>query len=65
MDEQLFTVRGMTCGGCLASVERAVKSAAPGASVHIDMDNGVVRVSPPGDLAAIKDAVQSAGFDVE
>lgn len=65
MEEQLFTVMGMTCGGCMASVERAVKSVAPDAQVSVDLESGMVRISPPGDIDAMKDAVIAAGFDVE
>ena len=57
-------VAGMTCGGCVKSVERAVATAAPGAKVSVDLKSGEVAI----DGAAAKDvivvAIEDAGYDV-
>ena len=57
-------VAGMTCGGCVKSVERAVATAAPGAKGSVDLKSGEVAI----DGAAAKDvivvAIEDAGYDV-
>lgn len=61
-----YRVTGMTCGGCAASVERAIKAAVPGASVSVDLEKKAVTVD--GAAAAddrIRQAVEGAGFDYE
>ncbi|GEO81644.1 heavy-metal-associated domain-containing protein [Pararhodospirillum oryzae] len=62
MTEQIFSVEGMTCGGCVASVERAILRVVPQARVTVELDSGRVGVTPPGDALAICDAVEAAGF---
>lgn len=56
-------VSGMTCGGCVAAVKRAVEAAAPGAAVTVSLERGEVEISG-GDLAAAKAAIAAAGFGV-
>jgi Cu+-exporting ATPase len=60
-----FKVSGLHCGGCVATVEKAV-GALPGvASVEVSLEEGRARVrlgSPPADPAAIERAVREAGY---
>ena len=42
---QTFTVTGMTCGHCEASVKRALLQLDPGAQVQIDRSQNRVEVS--------------------
>ena len=44
-----YKVEGMSCGGCSSSVEQAIKTAAPGASVDVVLDGGLVTVATLGD----------------
>jgi copper chaperone len=59
---KVFKVSGMTCGGCARSVEQAIKTAVPGASVSVDLPNGQVTVDGADDQAVAK-AVDDAGFE--
>ncbi len=59
-----YKVAGMTCGGCVRSVEQAIKAAAPGASVSVDLAGGKVTVDG-ADEAAVAKAVDDAGFEFQ
>jgi len=56
-----YLVKGMTCGGCVRSVEAAIREQAPGAKVSVDLPTGKVTVEG-ADEAAVKRAVDDAGF---
>lgn len=56
-------VGGMTCGGCVAAVKRAVETAVPGAVATVSLERGEVEVRG-GDVAAAKAAIVAAGFEV-
>lgn len=58
-----YRVDGMTCGGCAASVTKAIESLQPGAKVDVDLDAKKVTVDGIDDEAAIAQAVEDAGFD--
>ncbi|MES9899685.1 MAG: heavy-metal-associated domain-containing protein [Sedimenticola sp.] len=57
-----YKVEGMSCGGCSSSVEQAIKSAAPGAGVQVELDGGLVTVDGVDDDAVVAKAVEDAGF---
>ena len=57
-------VAGMTCGGCVQSVERAVAAAAPGARISVDLKSGEVAVDGAASRQAIVSAIEDAGYDV-
>ena len=62
-----FTVTGMTCGHCEMSVREEVEEI-PGASVsQVSHETGrlVVESDQPVDDAAVKAAVQEAGYSAE
>ncbi|MER2604946.1 MAG: heavy metal-associated domain-containing protein [Siculibacillus sp.] len=59
------TVEGMTCGGCVESVKRAVLKADPSADVAIDLDSGRVDVTGALDRAALTAVIEATGFDVK
>jgi copper chaperone len=60
--KKTYKVEGMSCGGCVSSVEQAIKAAAPGASVQVELDGGLVSVEGVDDEALIKAAIEEAGF---
>jgi len=65
--EQIFKVEGMSCGGCVASVERAVKAVAGVSAVEVrlaDAEATVVFEPQQATVAAIRAAIEAAGFDV-
>lgn len=57
-----YKVEGMSCGGCVSSVEQAIKAAAPGATVSVVLDGGLVTVDGVDDDGVIAQAVDDAGF---
>ncbi len=59
----IYLVGGMTCGGCANSVTNAIKGKAPEAKVSIELETKKVTVDGLDDVAAIKQAVEDAGFD--
>jgi len=65
--EQIFKVEGMSCGGCVASVERAVKAVAGVSAVEVrlaEAEATVVFEPQQATVAAICAAIEAAGFDV-
>ena len=67
METITMNVRGMTCGGCVASVTRVLK-AVPGVSdVAVSLTPGTAKVTyDPAKTAApaLRSAVEDAGYDV-
>jgi copper chaperone len=57
-----YRVDGMTCMGCARSVTNAIKDAAPGADVQVDLGAKTVTVSGTADDTTVKKAVEAAGF---
>jgi len=61
-----YKVNDMTCGGCAASITRAVQRVDPAAKVEIDLPGHVVRVqSDVADAAKIEATIREAGFTPE
>ena len=61
--EATYKVNGMTCGGCVSSVTKALQLAAPGASVEVSLEPGTARVQGDHDEAVVRKAIEDAGFD--
>ena len=57
-------VDGMTCGGCAASVKRAVKTLDANANVGVDLAAKTVKIETTVHLDAVKSAIEDAGYDV-
>ncbi len=60
-----LNVEGMTCMGCVASVETALKKADPSAKVAVDLPTGKVDVEGALSYEAAKDVIEATGFDVK
>ncbi len=58
----IYTVNGMTCGGCANSVTKAIQAAVPSADVEVNLDAKTVRVAG-ADANIVKQAVEDAGFE--
>lgn len=60
-----FRVPDMSCGHCIATIEKAITSADPKASVTCDLDARRVRIesSLSGDQQA--SAIRSAGYEAQ
>ena len=61
-----WTVTGMTCGHCVASVKEEVGELDGVTAVEVDLDSGAVTVTSeqPLDDAAVRAAVEEAGYAV-
>ncbi|MFW5415754.1 heavy-metal-associated domain-containing protein [Nocardiopsis sp. CNT-189] len=63
----VYTVQGMTCGHCVASVTEEVGEVAGVTGVEVDLATGRLEVSGDGpvDGALVRAAVQEAGYEVK
>lgn len=61
-----FTVKGMTCGHCVAAVTQEVSKLNGVTNVDVDLPTGAVTVgsSAPVDPADLAAAVDEAGYEV-
>ena len=59
-----YTVTGMTCGHCVASVKEEVGNVAGVEAVDVELEGG--RLTVTGDVSAedVKAAVEEAGYEV-
>ncbi|MDQ5888834.1 MAG: hypothetical protein RL210_2162 [Pseudomonadota bacterium] len=64
MEQLKLQVSGMSCGGCVNSVTKALQAVPGVAEVKVTLESGEVQVSGTPDAAACKAAIESAGFDV-
>ena len=63
---QTFTVTGMTCGHCVASVTEEISEIPGVESVDVVLDSGAVTVtsSQPLEQQAVRAAVEEAGYQL-
>ena len=63
--ETTLKVKGMTCGGCVASVKRVLEGTPGVKSADVSLANGEARIThePSVGAAALKYAVEEAGFE--
>jgi copper chaperone len=66
MSENTYTVTGMTCGHCVASVTEEISEIDGVTDVAVDLPTGAVTVtsSTPVDSAAVRSAVEEAGYQL-
>ncbi len=67
MENVTLKVDGMTCGGCVASVERVLKAVPGVVAVKVQLSPGLAEVNfDPArtQVAALKTAVEAAGYDI-
>ncbi len=67
MEKITFTVKGMTCMGCVKSVKNVLEPISGVASVEITLDNGQVAISYDAAKAGtdqFRTAIQDAGYEV-
>ncbi len=58
-------VSGMTCGHCVSAVTRAASEVAGAKDVRVDLDHGLVTVDGNPNLAAIREAIEAEGYQVQ
>ena len=67
METITIKVDGMTCGGCVRSIENALGNRDGISSASADLDSGLVEIGfDPAVIqqAGIESAIEDAGFDV-
>ena len=67
MESVTLKIDGMTCGGCVASVERVLKAVPGVAEVKVQLSPGLAEVNfDPArtSLPALRAAIEAAGYDV-
>ncbi|QYN34255.1 heavy-metal-associated domain-containing protein [Pseudonocardia sp. DSM 110487] len=66
MSENTYTVTGMTCGHCVASVTEEISEIDGVTDVAVDLPTGAVTVtsSKPVDSADVRAAVEEAGYQL-
>ncbi len=65
MEQRTYTVTGMTCGHCVASVTEEVREVPGVQSVDVVLDSGALTVTGEGvSDDAVKAAVEEAGYAV-
>jgi len=66
MSQQTYTVTGMTCEHCVASVAEEISEIAGVTAVAVDLPTGTVTVTSTGPLdpSEIDTAVQEAGYQL-
>jgi copper chaperone len=62
VETKTYRVDGMTCGGCVASLTRALRAALPGLEVEVTLAGGLVRIQGAHAVARVERAVSDAGF---
>jgi copper ion binding protein len=66
MTTETYTVTGMTCGHCVASVTEEISELPGVESVDVVLDSGAVTVtsSQPLEQQAVRAAVEEAGYQL-
>jgi copper ion binding protein len=66
MSTATYTVTGMTCGHCVGAVTEEVSQVPGVTAVDVDLDSGGLTVTSdaPVDEAAVRTAVEEAGYEV-
>ena len=62
--EKTFVIAGMSCGGCVNSLTRVLKSVPGIEPIKIEVGKAELRLTDPATSQAVKDAVIRAGFQV-
>jgi copper chaperone len=66
MSEVTIKIEGMSCGGCVRNISRALEAlpGVTGAEVSLEQACAVVQYDPAAtEVSAIRQAVEDAGFD--
>ena len=63
--KETYRVGGMTCGGCVTAVTRAIERLDPKAQVSVDLASGKLSVDGAVTRDAVQGAVEEAGFRFE
>lgn len=63
--EVTFTISGMSCGGCVASVTRVLRNVPGVEPLHVEVGKATCAIDPvKASVEAAKSAIERAGFKV-
>ena len=62
--DKTFTIAGMSCGGCVNSLTRVLKSVPGIEPIKIDVGKAQLRLAEHVTSQTVRDAVSRAGFEV-
>ena len=62
--DKTFTISGMSCGGCVNSLTRVLKSVPGIEPIRIEVGKARLRLDERVTSQTVKDAVARAGFEV-
>jgi copper chaperone len=67
MTQKTLSVPDISCGHCKSTIEGAVKKLKSVARVEVDVDKKLVKVvfDPPEEIAAIVDAIEDQGYQIQ
>ncbi|KPQ11685.1 MAG: copper chaperone CopZ [Saliniramus fredricksonii] len=60
-----LAIEGMSCGGCLAAVERIVKKIDPQAVIRVDLDAGAAQLRTQAPVETVCAALDKGGFPAQ
>ena len=63
-NDKTFTISGMSCGGCVNSLTRVLKSVPGIEPIKIEVGKAQLRLADNVSSQTVKDAVARAGFEV-
>lgn len=61
----VLSVPGMKCGGCVATIENALKEQASVERVECDLELKTVQVDANAAISEVISAIKTAGYDAE
>ena len=64
MSEKAFSISGMSCGGCVNSLTRVLKSVPGIEPIKIEVGKAHLRLDDRVSSETVKEAVSRAGFEV-
>lgn len=64
METHTYIVRGMSCGGCVKHVEKALRSVAGVEQVVVEIAKGTVTVQGTAPFADLAASVEAAGYQM-
>ena len=64
-DLQVLNIPKIRCGGCVASVEKAIQSVDASAQINVDIEARRVEVTTSADRQALLTALDAAGYPAE
>ena len=64
MTTQTYSVKGMTCGGCVRHVDKAIRATPGVTEVTVDLAGGTATVTGAADFQALAARVAEAGYQL-